>query len=572
MNGWMYACLAMGLLLFAAPAGALIPDNIEVWADTTWVTAGGGDAVTVTARVTNSSSTPVAGVAVDFAVSNSTYGSGLPARMVTENGTGYATAVFRPGIVAGDVTITARVALNESLMDSVDLHVDHAAPKKVASLWYEPEVTAGGTTDITVRMVDLYGNVVDSKREDALKITSGAENVTFIVGSSGGGAVFANGRDEITVPVDENGNATATLQVDRLAGENLVYIKSPVGFNYITILSVAGPPSTITPVVDPRDASVRADGEKMISLTYTLRDRYGNLAVGQGLWVNASVDRSDGQQTLLYSTHRGQVAITYGPERSACDVIITATAVAAPTVTDVTNLLFYDPGPAKMLLSASPLSMPSRDVNEGSVSEIRAKVMDIGGNPVEGERVTFEIVSNSSAPYNQTMDQKLEEGSATTDRDGYAVVKFYPGSFARPKMPGWNASAKGTATVRATWKNETRAAAPPNITLTWELPSPWRRASPQTVTVNDTVDVTIQRRVGDGRWSRRVADRWVFCLDRGRICCAMTRVISKTRPPDRMGMPGKRLQTLLQTSAALARQSGRTGDIWRYYELYWLPV
>ncbi|MCE5337294.1 MAG: hypothetical protein LLF90_01220 [Methanomicrobiaceae archaeon] len=410
--------------------------------------------------------------------------------------------------------------LDKPLMNITTLHIDHATPNKVAKLWYEPEVTAGGTTDITVRMVDLYGNVVDSKREDALKIPSGAENVTFIVGSSGGGAAFVDGTDEITVPVDENGNATATLQVDTLVGENLVYIKSPVGFNYITIFSVAGPPSTITPVVDPRDASVRADGEKMISLTYTLRDRYGNLAVGQGLWVNASVGQSDRQQTLLYSTHRGQVAITYGPEGSACDVIITATAVAAPTVTDVTNLLFYDPGPAKMLLSASPLSMPSRDVNEGSVSEIRAKVMDIGGNPVEGETVKFVIISNNSAPYNQTVDQKLEWGSATTDRDGYAVVKFYPGSFAPPGMPGWNASAKGTATVRATWENETLGrSATQNITLTWvNYPylSVETSVSPQTVTVNDTVDVTIQLKGGGWKMEQGgLPIDVVFCLDRG---------------------------------------------------------
>jgi len=514
MNKWMYAYLAIGLLLFAAPAGALVPDTITIETEPGWVTAGGPEPATLTVQVLNSTSgnTLFGGVAVNLAVDN-TYGSISPACIETDaNGT--ATAVFTPGTHSGTATITATVALNTSLNDSVDLHIDHTDPYAVANLSYNPEVTVGETTEITVKMVDRYGNVVDNR--------SMAEIVSFMVGSgsSTGGAAFVGGMDEITVPVDENGNATATLQVDTLAGENLVYIMSPVGINYITIFSVAGPPSTITPVVDPRDASVRADGEKTISLIYTLHDRYGNLAVGQGLWVNASVGQSDKQQSLLYSTRRGQVAITYGPENSACDVTITATAVAAPDVTDVTNLFFYDPGPAEMLLSASPLSMPSRDVNKDSVSEIRAKVMDIGGNPVEGEAVKFVIISNSSAPYNQTVDQKLEKGYATTDRDGYAVVKFYPGSFAPPGMRGWNASAKGTATVRATWENETLGrSATQNITLTWvNYPylSVETSVSPQTVTVNDTVDVTIQLKGGGWKMEHEgLPIDVVFCLDRG---------------------------------------------------------
>jgi len=314
MNKWICAYLAIGLLLLAAPAGALIPDTITIETEPDWVTAGSPEPATLTVQVSNSTSgnTPLAGVVVNFSV-DSTYGSISPACVETD-ANGKATAVFTPGTHSGTATITATVALNTSLNDSVDLHIDHTDPYAVANLSYNPEVTVGETTEITVKMVDRYGNVVDNR--------SMAEIVSFMVGSgsSTGGAAFVGGMDEITVPVDENGNATATLQVDTLAGENLVYIMSPVGINYITIFSVAGPPSTITPVVDPRDASVRADGEKTISLIYTLHDRYGNLAVGQGLWVNASVGQSDKQQSLLYSTRRGQVAITYGPENSACDV------------------------------------------------------------------------------------------------------------------------------------------------------------------------------------------------------------------------------------------------------------
>ena len=192
MSGWTYACLVAGLILLAAPAGALIPDDITIAADTPWVTAGSGETATVTVQVLNNtpdSNTPVAGVAVDFTLDGDSGGIS-PAQAVTDDN-GTATAVFTPGTRSGDVTVTATVG---SLAGSIDLHIDHAAPYRLAgSPGYRPKVTVGGTTAIIVRMVDRYDNVVDSRRV--------AENVTFTVGSPGGGATFVGGdKDEITVP------------------------------------------------------------------------------------------------------------------------------------------------------------------------------------------------------------------------------------------------------------------------------------------------------------------------------------------------------------------------------------
>ncbi|KUK61635.1 MAG: von Willebrand factor, type A, partial [Methanoculleus marisnigri] len=56
MGGWTYACLVVGLLLLAAPAGALIPDNVTIVTDTPWLTAGSGDTATITVQVSNSTS------------------------------------------------------------------------------------------------------------------------------------------------------------------------------------------------------------------------------------------------------------------------------------------------------------------------------------------------------------------------------------------------------------------------------------------------------------------------------------------------------------------------------------
>nr|WP_303716982.1 VWA domain-containing protein [Methanoculleus marisnigri] len=504
MGGWTYACLVVGLLLLAAPAGALIPDNVTIVTDTPWLTAGSGDTATITVQVSNSTSGNVSfpGVAINFTV-NSTYGSISPARAVT-NGEGYATAIFKPATLSGIATITATAlyeGLDEPLTGSVDQQIDHAAPYSVANLWYASEVTAGETTPITVRMVDRYGNAVDNR--------SATETVSFMVGSPTGNATFIGGTDEISVPVDAAGNATALLQVDTVAGEHLVFIQppAPVRSDYISITGVAdGVPSSIILIADPASGSVPADGEKVVELTYTLVDGYGNLVASQGLWVNASIQRGDRpaeqESALLYSNRYGQVMITYGPEDSVGTVTITATAAANESVSVSQVVEFTSTDPVNMLLSASPQSMPSRDVNPDVVSELRAKVMDVKGNPVGDQTVTFEIVTGSVdvGEYNQTEAPYLAEGlnmtSAETNADGYAIVEFHPGAFTIDEdAEGWSETATGTATVRATWNCTAR-----DIELTWKnypYLSVETAVSPETVAVNETVNVTIRLK-GDG--------------------------------------------------------------------------
>ncbi|MDD3934504.1 MAG: VWA domain-containing protein, partial [Methanoculleus sp.] len=462
----------------------------------------------MTVEVLNGTSTPVPGAVVEFAVNNSTYGSGLPARIFT-NDAGYATAVFKPGTTSGDVTFTATVAQDDSLKTSVDLGINHATPYRIANIWYLPEVTVGEKTNITVRIEDQYKNAVDNRNE--------TETVSFMVGSPNGTAVFNNTADDnVAVSVDATGNATATLWVDTMAGEHLIYIQppAPVRSDYISLFSVAGQPFDITAAVDPDDASVRANGEDKVSFTYTLFDKYGNPSPGQGLWVNASTKRVDQPDEtysrLLTSNSRGEVMIAYGPEDSVGVATLTATALGNESVTNMTVVEFTSTDPVNMLLTASPQSMPSREIQPNFVAELRAKVMDVKGNPVKDREVTFTLDNKSvNVNGNETKDgkpylneEKLNEEKSTvtvsveTDTNGFAIVKFHPGEFVGQDDPlNWSATARGNATVRATWGDVSR-----DITLTW-MNYPYlsveTEVSRETVEVNETVDVTIRLK-GDG--------------------------------------------------------------------------
>ncbi|WP_214083789.1 VWA domain-containing protein [Methanoculleus sp.] len=504
--------IVAGLLLLAAPAGALVPDKIEVGTSSEWLTAGSSETVIVAVQVSDSATgyTGFGGGSVEFEVDGA-YGSIAPA-VATTDATGMATAVFTPRTVSGTAPITVTVSyevLDEPLAGSIDQQIDHAAPDD-DSVWYGPNVTVGGTTDLIVRMTDRYGNVVDNRRE--------AEIAHFMVGSpeGGSGATFVGGTDEISVPVDAAGNATVTLRADTVAGENIVWIRTPVGEQRIIIVGVAGLPSSIAQTVVPASGSVPADGMTKVSFTYTLFDGYGNPVPGQGLWVNASMQRGDRpaeqESALLYSNSRGQVMITYGPEDSVGIATLTATAAANPNVSVSQAVEFTSTDPVNMLLSASPQSMPSRDVKAETVSQIRAKVMDVRGNPVEAETVTFEIVSANCTPYVQTMEPALAAASDDTDSNGYAIVEFHPGAFTTDRdAPGWSDTATGTATVRATWGNVSR-----NIVLTWKnypYLSVETAVSPETVAVNDTVDITIRLR-GDGWALHPDPIDVVLCTDR----------------------------------------------------------
>lgn len=529
MNKWMYAYLAIGLLLFAAPAGALVPDNITIGTDRVWVTAGNPEPATLTVQVVNSTSgsTLFEGVAVNLAV-NETYGSISPIQVVT-NKDGKATAVFTPGTHSGNVTITATATYTVGeetvpLIGSVDQQVDHAAPAAVASLWYDPEVTVGGKTEIVVRMVDRYKNVVDSRRE--------AENVRFTVGSPSGSAAFVNGTDNITASVNETGKATATLHVDKMAGENLILIQPPtsVKSEYISILSVAnGTPFNITCAVEPRDASVPASGDEndTVQLTYTLTDRYGNPVGSQD--VTIVTDCADDKPCTLKTSPFGLVRITYGPKKSAGVITITATTLNE-SVTNSTVVEFTSTDPEDMLLTASPQTMASNDTNTlGVTSAIQAKVFDVSGNPVEDELVSFMItrvwydddavkeedpvLKNSAGTTTGVMGSPI---SATTGKNGYAVIQFIPGSFPDPAPGTQRVAATGHAEVKATWINQSGFSIERPLTLTWKnYPYLTVKTSvnPERVNVTDTVDVTIQLK-GDGWALEPDPIDVVLCTDR----------------------------------------------------------
>ena len=486
--------LAILLGLIIPAVGAADPGQIILSGGADWLVANGTDSAGITVQVLDKGGTPLANRTVTLSV-DSAFGHLSPAT-VTTGAPGAAVTRFTAGKTSGIAIITARAGAAEAKFEQ---KIDHDTPGQVSYLDYDGEVTAGDRTTIVARFADRHGNPVDDRRT--------AETVRFSVGSAGDDAAFIDDGGmpvrELERTINATGFVLADLETGRTAGENIIRMTVHPGA-FDRYISVRGLPTglpveidiSVSPDADPFPYQP-ANGEDTFTLTCRLFDAWGNPAAGRDLRVNTSL----GESHTLTTNGMGIARLTYGPKDSTGSVAITATATDNASVTTSQTVEFIHTDPVNMLLSASPQSMPSRDLDKNTVSELRAKVMDIKGNPVAGEEVTFTLDVSSidlggstqiGAPSLEMAEQN--KIAVDTDDDGYAIARFIPGSFARPKA-GELASAKGTATVRATWGDITR-----NITLTW-MNYPYLSvetgAINQTVEVNDTIDVTIRLK-GDG--------------------------------------------------------------------------
>ncbi|NLZ30019.1 MAG: VWA domain-containing protein [Methanomicrobiales archaeon] len=478
--------ILLGLIVPAAGA------TISLTGSADWLVADGADSKELTVQVLDENKTPLSGCTVALSV-DPTLGRISPA-VVTAGASGTATATFTTSTTSGAATITARAGEAQATFEQ---QIDHDHPYRIRHLHYDSEVTAGDTTTITLGLADRHGNAVDNRND--------AETVHFIVGSVNDDAAFIDEGvpvHELERTVDAMGNISVSLRTGHIAGENIVRITARPGSieRYISIRGLpTGHPAAITASVRPHDDPIPyqpADRRSTFTVSFTLSDPWGNPAAGRDLRVSTSL----GEGEILTTNGRGEVAFTYGPKDTTGRVTITATAIDNQSVTASKTVEFVHTDPVDMLLSANPQSMPSRDVDPTSHSEVRAKVVDIKGNPVAGETVKFEITSSTSAPSGQAGEPRLETSSAITDEEGYATTPFHPGTFMTDrKAPGWSAAAKGTATVRATWGDVTR-----DISLTWMnypyLSVETSVSSPR-INVTDTVDVTVRLK-GDG-WALR---------------------------------------------------------------------
>ncbi len=502
-------CVITCFLMLITVASALLPDLPIISTSVDWPVANTVDTTIITVHVTNiSTGSDVSAVLVTFFSDNIVYGNVSPSETST-NGLGIATTTFTVNKTSGTVPIHAVVSYivaglpvpNQVIYQQ---KIDHG-PAYSASLDYKSEVIVDQTTPFIVTLKDFYGNRVDNK--NPAKVHTMKFNIYFPPGGLGTGGLKNATSDYATTfsdTTDIQGNISLTAKVDTVPGQNNIYI-APIEYMpdplypYIMGITQATPffiEQVFYPTGNP--PALPADGSSEFDIVYTLTDKFRNPAGHQTVSIT-----SDNKSLGNFTTNDwGQVAgLKYGRTSTTGFFNVTAVALANTSVWCSQTVQFYDTDPISMVVTANPQMMPSRDVpaNPPVTAKITAKIMDIMGNGVDGESVTFTLTGYTNSTVLVTRPS-FSTGSystttnAITDSNGNAIVDLYAGEFPT-SGPNYNSTATGTATVFATWKGKSMP-----ITVTFKN-YPYLRVevatTPSTVNVSSFFDVDI-RLIGDG--------------------------------------------------------------------------
>ncbi|MDI6877612.1 MAG: VWA domain-containing protein [Methanomicrobiales archaeon] len=521
MRNGRVAWLLIGLFVLAASASAAgegIPHHMVV--SSPWISAGGNTA-SISVQVFDINNESVSGAEVTLQcldptlgkVSSLTYTTRSPDGLAIKDGQ---VPLFTANSVSGraNVSIAARKMVNGTLyqIDHVyEQKIDHAEPYKYGYLLYNPSAPVDSITPITICMADRYGNRIDNVRETDLGLTP--EEVKFTVTSPGGEARFENGATTITRPVTVDGNVTVNLRLSSLEGEHFLVVSpkvASVGEQHLIITGIGYRPvaiiADVSPAGDP--PKVPADGKSKFTVTFHVHDAWMNPVAHHQLDITTSLPGEPGKSILTNS--EGNVMITYGPKTTIGTITIKARSAVYPEVNCSQVVQFVNTDPVSMMLTASPQSMPSLEVNPNSSSNIMAKVVDSAGNPVPNETVSFVLIP-STYPDSQVHQPYLLNSSTVSDEDGFAIVRFVPGEFKEYGSVGFDPQSRAECRIQATWRSNVSS-----IKLEW-LNYPYlsvdTSVQPQTVAVNNTTDITIRLK-GDGYALQPKPIDVVLCIDR----------------------------------------------------------
>jgi hypothetical protein len=504
--------ILVAFALGAAASAAAYPVELSVTSSQDWMVADNHDDATITATVLRGTGEhagePLKGANVSFAVESPWE---MKYTFLLTDKDGIAKTTLKATKVSGNATITVTAwamietetwgYLNYSSAVTLEQPIDHGTPSSLVTS-SKSQVQVLTPARISVLMKDTNGNPVDNRR------------VTEVVqydASSKGASGFLSGSTwvkSLKVPVNESGYASVEYLVDPV-GTNYIFITppSPLKQKLISLegISQAVPfsaTSVVSPAGNPPYAIVK-DGTFTIGFTFF--DKNGFPTMNQLVNITTSIPG----EAMTYTTNRnGMVVITYGPKDIAGIYTVTARAFNNASATASQKVEFVSGAPVDALLTASPQTMASRDVKDDITSFIVMRVMDVKGNPVQGENVNFRFTSFIlDKKLNQTMAPVLENGVSSTsaikvdipavsDENGNAVVTFHPGAFSTDfAVKDYNASATAKVVVEAQWAKVTRQVTLGYLNYPYLTVQSW--VNPTLLRVNDTVDVTV-RLTGDG--------------------------------------------------------------------------
>ncbi len=494
--------LLLFLCIAVAGSAALTAGEIEVSLDTPHIIAGDSGG-TIDVTVTNDS---VNVTSVTFEDLNS-----LGSLTVTSDSTEPYQTVFsstKAGIAPIGITIGYKDgATTSSTYFEYNVTVIPSYPYGYLNITYDEIVPVNASTDITVRMKDQYGNVINDKT---------GTTIEFWIG---------DGDQPVIQNFSKDGDCTVTFNASKIAHTVLIGIypvdcgKSLDRIIDIEVVSLDDP-STIEfkKIETAPDEPYPVEFHCLAGTTYyfdvgiIVTDIHGNPIANYPVEFSTTLG---GIQTII-TGNDGIAHAKVGPQKTIGDVEITAKVEGLPAIT---KMLTFTGGEGEgFKISVNPADLPSYEVNPDVKAAIVARVHNAMGTGVEGQDVSFKITPNSITKNKEDLPMQdpviLSTNPVKTDADGYAIAYLRAGAFPDHNSPDYYDSAMGNCNVTATWGESSQI----SPVISWRN-YPYLRVetnvSDTVVAPGEKIDVSIYL-IGDGYdFANHKPIDVVLCLDRG---------------------------------------------------------
>ena len=364
------------------------------------IVADGVSTVTVRAKVTDTNGAVMSGITVNFTTSAGTLS---PTTAVTDS-LGFATTSLQSSTITGSATIganTAGVIANTATVNFIP------GPIAAIGMNLQPStILPGGTTALTVVAVDTNTNPV-----------AAGQTINFSSDSTTGGLFSAN-----SAITDANGRVTAiTYTAGSAVGTEVLKAKTSNGTFKTANLTLASGIAVVGSIsVAPTTASIKSGGATT-NLNATLLSSTGSpianatvtfTLAGAGAGVGLGAGTLSSATATTNNSGVATVVLTSGPNVQTASISASSNGYTANTS------VVYTAGVASAIgLNAAP----NAAIPKGS-STITAAVVDLNGNPVANEPITFSFAQKGSGT------PSLSATSAATDVNGLVRVTYTAGA------------------------------------------------------------------------------------------------------------------------------------------------
>ncbi|NJN94359.1 MAG: DUF11 domain-containing protein [Anaerolineales bacterium] len=284
----------------------------------------------------------------------------------------------------GEVVNSVYGAASGSIYDegpSVSVTIIPNDPSNITLTADPASVGVGGSSALTLRITDAYGNPVADGTAATLRFDKGT-----IDGQTAGTPINVTTSGGQVVKTLVGGTVAGTAHVTATAGS----LQSTASVDL-----TSGPPNSLAVAVS--SSSIPANGSTTASITATVHDSYGNPVAQTPVTIATSLGRLNGNgETVVMNTNNGQVV-------ASLDSTIAGTARLTITVGSLltTSQIILMPGPPTHL---SLLAVPSAITADGSsTAAITLLVLDEYNNQV-----------NASVPVTITTSSGILAGGGTT--------------------------------------------------------------------------------------------------------------------------------------------------------------